>query len=65
MANGSQERLTPREEEVLELVKQFKSNAEIAEELVIEERTVETHVHKVLEKLGYRDRRDLWADLLG
>ena len=48
--------LTDREAEVLRLLAQARSNAEIARELFIGEATVKTHVSNVLQKLDARDR---------
>jgi DNA-binding NarL/FixJ family response regulator len=50
------DQLTPRELEVLNLVARGMSNAEIAQELILSETTIKTHVTHVLAKLNLRDR---------
>ncbi|MBV9098960.1 MAG: response regulator transcription factor [Frankiaceae bacterium] len=55
--------LTPREREVLRLIARGYTYREAAHELVLSERTIETHVSSVLRKLQLSNRRELakWA----
>jgi DNA-binding NarL/FixJ family response regulator len=62
MADGSagpKVPLTPREEEVVKLIAEAHTNAQIAEILHLSEKTVESHRANVLRKLGMRDRVEL------
>jgi DNA-binding NarL/FixJ family response regulator len=51
--------LTPREEQVVKLIAEAHTNAQIAEILHLAEKTVESHRANVLRKLGMRDRVQL------
>ncbi|HEU5355944.1 MAG TPA: AAA family ATPase [Actinocrinis sp.] len=51
--------LSPREYEVAALIALAMSNRQIAERLVLSERTVETHVRSILAKLGYSTRTEI------
>jgi DNA-binding NarL/FixJ family response regulator len=55
--------LTGREREVAVLIAQGKSNREIAETLVVTVRTVEAHITRILDKLGFKSRTEIatWA----
>ncbi len=54
---GSEALLTRRERDILELVQQGKSNREIAQILVIEEKTVKNHINNLYSKLHLKNRQ--------
>jgi DNA-binding NarL/FixJ family response regulator len=54
--------LTRREREVLALLQQRLTDPEIAQHLCIGTRTVESHVARILAKLGAANRRDAIAN---
>lgn len=51
--------LTAREREIAALIAEGRSNPEIAEALVVSERTVTTHVSNILSKLGFTSRTQI------
>jgi DNA-binding NarL/FixJ family response regulator len=55
--------LTRREQEVAQLVAQGLSNKQIATQLVLSQRTAESHVENILRKLGFTSRTQIatWA----
>ena len=53
------ETLTPREAEIVALIKQGLTNREISEGLMIGEGTIRTHVHNILRKLDLQNRNQI------
>ena len=51
--------LSPREREVLALIRDYCTDPEVAARLGLSVRTVERHVARMLGKLGVRNRRDM------
>ena len=62
--SAADEVLTPREQQVAELVAQGLTNRAIADKLVISQRTVDGHVDHILNKLGYGSRTRIAAWVL-
>jgi len=59
----SEAKLTPRQNEILELLTDFRSSQEIAKELGISVKTVETHIGNIMSKLLVSSRSDLMRRL--
>jgi ATP/maltotriose-dependent transcriptional regulator MalT len=59
----SDDPLTAREREVAELAADGRTNREIAEQLVLSDRTIEAHLRNVYAKLGVRSRVELTREL--
>jgi DNA-binding NarL/FixJ family response regulator len=57
-------KLTPREEEIIELVAQGYSNKQISKKLLISEKTVKAHLTSIFNKLGITNRLNLAVDFL-
>lgn len=58
---GTQPTVTPRQRQVAALVAQGWSNRQIADELVITERSAESHVERIRARLGFRSRAQIAA----
>jgi DNA-binding NarL/FixJ family response regulator len=58
MRRGGAGTLSPREEEILELLRQGLTNAEIARALYLSISTVKVHIRHIFEKLGVRTRTE-------
>ena len=58
---GEADDLTPREQEILELIAHGLTNQQIADRLVIEVGTVKNHVHSILQKLDATNRHEAAA----
>jgi DNA-binding NarL/FixJ family response regulator len=58
---GGVDRLTPRENEVLQLVAKGVQNKNIATTLALSEHTVKLHIHHIISKLGVRNRTEATA----
>jgi DNA-binding NarL/FixJ family response regulator len=58
-SRGPREPLSPREQQVVKLIAEAHTNRDIAELLVLSEKTVESYRGSILRKLGMRDRVEL------
>ncbi|MGH2711528.1 MAG: ATP-binding protein [Actinomycetota bacterium] len=56
---GYGEELSPREQEVLQLISTGRTSREVAASLFLSPRTVDSHVSRIMRKLGVDSRRDL------
>lgn len=56
--------LTPREKQVFDLLVKNKTTKDIAEELLISEKTVRNHISNTIQKLGVKGRAAAVVELL-
>lgn len=64
-SSGATSRLTPREREILALVRRGRRNREIAAELGVEEKTVKNHLNSIYSKLEIASRIEAMAPRVG
>lgn len=57
--------LTAREVDIMAAIATGRSNADIAADLFLSEKTVKNHINRIYDKLGYRTRAQAIADWLG
>jgi DNA-binding NarL/FixJ family response regulator len=57
--DGPAVELTAREAQLVDLARQGLTNPQIAEQLVLSVRTVESHLYRAMQKLGVSDRHEL------
>jgi DNA-binding NarL/FixJ family response regulator len=58
-AEGGADGLTAREQEIAALIAAGRTNREVAEQLVLSQRTIEAHLRNIYGKLGVRSRVEL------
>jgi len=59
----SEDRLTKREKEILDLVFEGKSSKDVAETLCVSKRTIDWHLTRIYEKLGVSNRFQAFRQL--
>jgi DNA-binding CsgD family transcriptional regulator len=56
---GYGDELSPREQEILEMISEGRTSREVAASLFLSPRTVDSHVRRIMQKLGVSSRREL------